>query len=249
VRFKRVEAPAEKPPARLNDRLMVQAARVVDFVAADAQIGGGGWFGVVIRNAKIPSSVARRNLAPVLRGVVFIRQPHLGAGLDHQFDRGYRAAPFMCKLHHVAMFRIWQQCNGSCTVAKISMLEASKLFDVSRPTLLKHIQQGKITGEKVQVDKNIFWSLEIAELSRVYQRRVDRGAAAPEAAPEVTNPYSGATAELQAENRELRARLEGVERLLEERQKRLDDLQRQLAAPKAEAEAKPTRRGWWPFGE
>jgi len=125
-------------------------------------------------------------------------------------------------------------------MAKVSMLEASKLFNVSRPTLLKHLQQGKISGEKVKIEKNEFWKLEVSELARVYDRRE---AASPDPAPELTNTGTTRDTELQAEIRVLQAKLEAAQALAEERARHIDDLRKLLPGP---GEV-PTRRRWWPW--
>lgn len=54
----------------------------MNFVAAKAKIGGGGGFGVATYNAKILSSVASRDLPPLLCRVVFLGQPHFRPGAD-----------------------------------------------------------------------------------------------------------------------------------------------------------------------
>ena len=129
-------------------------------------------------------------------------------------------------------------------MAKVSMLEASKLFKVSRPTLLKHLQQGKITGEKVKIDKNEFWKLEVSELARVYERR---GRATPEStpkpSPEVTKGFTDPAPELQAEIKLLQAQLEAEKQARALVERHLDDLRKMLPGP----EDRPARRRWWPW--
>jgi len=125
-------------------------------------------------------------------------------------------------------------------MGKISMAEAARVFAVSRPTLLKHLQQGKISGEKTTVEKNTFWQIEESELARVYPRRDDV------AANEAGNVTSGGTTpagELQAEIRVLQAKLDAAEKLLEERKQHLDDLRKMLPGPQDQV----SRGGWWPF--
>lgn len=53
-------------------------------------------------------------------------------------------------------------------MSKISISEAAKIFDVSRPTITKHLKNGKISGEKVAD----VWHLDRSELSRVYTKRI-----------------------------------------------------------------------------
>jgi hypothetical protein len=125
-------------------------------------------------------------------------------------------------------------------MAKISMLEASKLFAVSRPTLLKHLKEGKITGEKVVKDKNEFWQIDMSELQRVYDRR-DKPA--PELAPSLTNTGTDAAPALQAEIKLLQAQLDAEKEARALVERHLDDLRKMLPKPQ---DAAPTRR-WWPF--
>ena len=125
-------------------------------------------------------------------------------------------------------------------MGKISMAEAARVFAVSRPTLLKHLQQGKISGEKTTVDKNTFWQIEESELARVYPRRDE---VAGNEADNVTSDGMGAAAGLQAEIRVLQAKLEAAQALAEERARHIDDLRKLLPGP---GEV-PTRRRWWPW--
>lgn len=126
-------------------------------------------------------------------------------------------------------------------MAKISMAKAAQVFAVSRPTLLKHLKQGKITGEKTTVDKNTFWQIDEAELARVYPKRDEVSANLP---AKLTNDGTGAAYELQAEIRVLRARLEAAETLAEERARHVEDLRKLLPGP---PDRGARRKGWWPF--
>ena len=54
---------------------------LVDFVAAEAKVGGGGGLVVVAVNIKPTVAAPMLNLPPLLRGVVFLGRPHLGAGV------------------------------------------------------------------------------------------------------------------------------------------------------------------------
>lgn len=53
-------------------------------------------------------------------------------------------------------------------MAKISIREAVKEFQVSRPTLTKSLNSGKVSGAK---DDNGTWLMETSEISRVYKPR------------------------------------------------------------------------------
>ena len=121
-------------------------------------------------------------------------------------------------------------------MGKISMARAAQIFAVSRPTLLKHLQQGKISGEKTTVDKNTFWQIDESELARVYPRRDAVSADLP---ANLTTGGTGAAPDLQAEIRVLQAKLEAAEKLAEERARHLDDLRKLLPAPE--------KRRWWQF--
>lgn len=119
-------------------------------------------------------------------------------------------------------------------MAKVSISEAAKRFDVSRPTLLKHLQKGKISGEK---DTAKGWKIDTAELARVYQSRFDKD---EKLLPPTLSPFaSGLNANLKVENERLKSDLAVAHALADERGKRLDQLVPLLMAPK-------TKR-WWQF--
>lgn len=130
-------------------------------------------------------------------------------------------------------------------MSKVSMAQAAKIFAVSRPTLLKHLQQGKISGEKTTVDKNTFWQIDMAELARVYPRR---DAVSPPDNVKLTNPDTPAAPDLSAEIRVLQAKLEAAETLAEERQRHIEDLRAMLPSPQSKPQEPVHRRRWWPFG-
>jgi excisionase family DNA binding protein len=122
------------------------------------------------------------------------------------------------------------------TMAKISVSEAAKRVDVARPTLQKHLKNGKISGEKVDGKG---WQLDTAELVRAYQ---PRGGVLPDNLPaSLSGVVSGLADDLKAENARLKADLAVAEALADERGKRLDQLVPLLTDQRK-------RRGWWPFG-
>lgn len=125
-------------------------------------------------------------------------------------------------------------------MSKVSMARAAKLFEVSRPTLAKHREQGKISGEKI----GDAWQFDMSELSRVYTRRGAK-AEKPDAGlhADLAGHDTGAASELQGEIKLLQAKLEAAEKLAEERLQHLDDLRRLLPGP----DDRPGRRRWWPF--
>ena len=53
-------------------------------------------------------------------------------------------------------------------MGKISVREAVKHYQVSRPTLMKHLKDGKISGSK---DGQGTWAIDQSELTRVYKSR------------------------------------------------------------------------------
>ena len=129
-------------------------------------------------------------------------------------------------------------------MGKISMAEAARVFAVSRPTLLKHLQQGKISGEKTTVEKNTFWQIEESELARVYPRRDE---VAGNEAGNVTSDGMGAADNLQAEIRLLQAQLEAEKQARALVERHLDDLRKLLPGPDDRQQDRGQGRGWWPF--
>lgn len=109
-------------------------------------------------------------------------------------------------------------------MAKISMLEASKRFNVSRPTILKHLQKGKLAGEKIIVDKNTFWQIELSELQRVYDPRVDGAAPAPDFAANLTKAHTPASPDLHNEIMRLQAALDAEREMRRLVEANLEDL-------------------------
>lgn len=104
-------------------------------------------------------------------------------------------------------------------MAMLSISAAAKVFDVSRPTLQKHLKKGKISGKK---DADNHWQIDTAELARVYQPRPAPG---ERALPEVFTPVSNdLQAELKAENERLKAELARAEGIADERLRQLDQL-------------------------
>jgi len=59
--------------------------------------------------------------------------------------------------------------TGVIEVGKVSVREAVKYYQVSRPTLMKHLKSGKLTGSK---DGQGTWEIDQSELTRVYKPRV-----------------------------------------------------------------------------
>lgn len=118
------------------------------------------------------------------------------------------------------------------TVANVSIREAVKLYKVSRPTLTKALQNGKISG--VQDGKGQ-WQIDPSELARVYQPRTGQ----PESTgkDELVN-FTSKNTTLQSEVDALKTRLSDAEQraavaeaLADERRKHIEDLRRMLPAP------------------
>jgi len=130
----------------------------------------------------------------------------------------------------------------------MSLREAVKHFDVSRPTLQKALKNGKISG--VQDGKG-HWQVDPSELSRVYQARGANAEGMDKALPgNLSTQNRGFPGNDDAEVSALRAALEqerirrgAAEVLAEERGRHIDDLRRLLPAPGAT----PQRKRWWPF--
>jgi transposase len=133
-------------------------------------------------------------------------------------------------------------------VDKLSMREAVKHFDVSRPTLQKALKSGKISG--VQDGKGQ-WQVDPSELARVYRARSAHSGKVD--VPQVANFNTESRAlpgkddaevsALRAELEQERIRRAAAEALAEERARHIDDLRRMLPAPGAA----PQRKRWWPW--
>ena len=137
-------------------------------------------------------------------------------------------------------------------MANLSIREAVKHYQVSRPTLTKALKSGKVSGTQDGQGK---WSIEPSELTRVYQPRLfTRNKTELEffgQVPDnltVTNTLDLAELEnlrAQLAELELRAvkaetRAEAAEVLAKERAERIEDLRRMLPAP----DSLKTKRRW-----
>ena len=130
-------------------------------------------------------------------------------------------------------------------VDKLSIREAVKHFDVSRPTLQKALKTGKISGVQ---DGQGTWTIDPSEMARVYQPRQDEevkaGSQEHEYFPTKSTPLHGQVETLKEQLADAEKRAAVAEALAEERGKHIEDLRRMLPAP----EAPPSRRSWWPWG-
>jgi hypothetical protein len=144
-------------------------------------------------------------------------------------------------------------------MAKLSVREASRRFDVSRPTLVKHLKSGKLSGEPVGGGG---WSIDPAEMVRAgYAARPEAvndsqdvpgklTTIAPPGSVKVTTQNSGLPGSLNAELLEVKAELEkerilrsAAEALATERAAHIEDLRRMLPAPDAVSSGR--KRRWW----
>lgn len=133
-------------------------------------------------------------------------------------------------------------------MTKLSLREAAKTFDVSRPTLTKALKIGKISGEQNPTGG---WKVDYSELARVYQTRlpetVKSGKEKPVNFTEENTPFTGEIERLKAALLLAETRAEAAERLAQERAERIEDLRRILPAPKSASPSPIKRRTWWPF--
>lgn len=130
---------------------------------------------------------------------------------------------------------------------KLSLREAVKHFDVSRPTLQKALKIGKLSG--VQNGKG-HWTIDPAELARVYQPRnslpekVDKPL--PDNFPSKNTPVGDEVNALKTALALAEARADAAEKMAQERAERIEDLRRMLPPPV------PTHshtNWWWPWSK
>lgn len=122
-------------------------------------------------------------------------------------------------------------------MANLSIREAVKHFDVSRPTLTKALNSGKISG--VQNGKGE-WSIDPSEVARLYRARTSLPVAD---VVKITTPNTSENNALEARVKVLEAELFAARALAEERAAHIDDLRRLLPA----AAPTPHRKSWWPW--
>ena len=118
-------------------------------------------------------------------------------------------------------------------MSMLSMVQAAKIFNVSRPTLSKHREQGKITGQKIDGA----WQFDKAELARVY---ITRAKAAEQLHADFAPVAGVGDTGLQAEIKLLQAEVKAEREKREMLERHLDDL-RGLLTDRRPAE----RRPWW----
>lgn len=121
-------------------------------------------------------------------------------------------------------------------MVNLSMREAVKHFEVSRPTLQKALSSGKVTGVR---DGQGHWTIDPSELARVYPprsggRQVDHPrlpAKLTTANTPLNTPDPDELAALKARLDEAERRAVVAEALAEERGRHIEDLRRMLPAP------------------
>ena len=117
-------------------------------------------------------------------------------------------------------------------VAKVSIREAAKLYNVSRPTLSKALKKGDLSGEK---DGQGQWQIDTSELARVYQpRTVEVDNIGKDVADNLSVANTPSFVELERLKGALavaEARAEAAENIAQERADRIEDLRRMLPDP------------------
>lgn len=127
-------------------------------------------------------------------------------------------------------------------VVKLSIREAVKHYDVSRPTLQKALKSGRLSGVQ---DGQGHWTIDPSELARLYHPRsvevvkVDKPL--PGNLTSGNTPLTGQVEALKERLAEVERRAAVAEALAEERGKHIEDLRRMLPAPKATS----ARWRWW----
>lgn len=114
-------------------------------------------------------------------------------------------------------------------MAHLSLRDAERRFDVTRPTLSKALKNGKISGRR---NARGHWEVEVSELVRVYEARVP---AHPEGTDDFTTRH---TPEAQAEIEALKRELAVAQALAEERGRLLDQTVKLLTDQRR-------RAPWW----
>ena len=137
-------------------------------------------------------------------------------------------------------------------MVNLSIREAVKHYQVSRPTLTKALKSGKVSGTQDGQGK---WSIDPSELARVYQPRESASdtpeqtfTGQPAANLAILNTPDPAELEAlhaQLAKVELRAikaetRADAAELLAKERAERIEDLRRMLPPPESSR-----KRRWW----
>lgn len=121
-------------------------------------------------------------------------------------------------------------------MAHLSLRDAERRFDVTRPTLSKALKNGKISGRR---NARGHWEVEVSELARVYSARVPAQGEGTDDfttrhTPETVKAHPEAQAEIEALKRELAV----AQALAEERGRLLDQTIKQITDQR-------DRAPWW----
>lgn len=135
-------------------------------------------------------------------------------------------------------------------MVNLSIREAVKHFNVSRPTLTKALKSGKLSGLQ---DGQGQWHIDPSELARVYQKRKE----------DADKPVNSEQGNLTIVNTPLATEIEALKELLsqaeqrvaiaealaEERKRILDETLKMIPPPPPLAPQldRSNRRRWWPF--
>lgn len=126
-------------------------------------------------------------------------------------------------------------------MAKLSIREAVKFYEVSRPTLSKAIKNGILSGDK---DGQGQWQIDHSELTRVYKPRsyeMDKGGKIEVDNLSIMNtPTSAEIERLKGALALAETRAEAAEKIAQERADRIEDLRRMLPSPTENG-----KRRWW----
>lgn len=121
-------------------------------------------------------------------------------------------------------------------MAHLSLRDAERRFDVTRPTLSKALKTGKISGRR---NARGHWEVEVSELARVYEARVPAHGKGTEDfttrhTPETVKAHPEAQAEIEALRRDLAV----AQALADERGRLLDQTVKLLTDQR-------DRAPWW----
>lgn len=137
-------------------------------------------------------------------------------------------------------------------MVNLSIREAVKHFDVSRPTLTKSLKSGKVSGVQ---DGQGQWQIDPSELARVYHPRKDSAANSVKGEQSdlssVNTPLPTDVEDLKERLTKAEQRAAIAEALAEERKRILDETLKLIPPPSQITplvrEPFSIRRTWWPF--
>jgi hypothetical protein len=125
----------------------------------------------------------------------------------------------------------------------ISIREAVGKFQVSRPTLTKALNNGKISGEK---DVKGTWMIDVSELSRVYKVRISL--------PDKEHPKFAMQNSINStdEQHYLKGKLDALESYVDDSKDQRNKAENRAEVAEARVAAllpnqSEKRKGWWPW--